>query len=57
VNLDNGLAYNHSIYVMVGVPYFSLAVVGFLIYRGVKKNEQYRQARGLADESLKQPEE
>jgi hypothetical protein len=29
---------------MVGVPYFSLGVVGFLIYRGCKKNEAVREA-------------
>ncbi len=29
---------------MVGVPYFSLGLVGFLIYRGCKKNEAFRQA-------------
>jgi hypothetical protein len=27
---------------MVGVPYLSLGVVGFLIYRGCKKNAEYR---------------
>jgi hypothetical protein len=26
---------------MVGVPYASLGVVGFLIYRGCKKNAEY----------------
>jgi len=34
-------AYNASIYLMVGVPYTALGVVGFLIYRGCKKNAQY----------------
>lgn len=34
-------AYNNSIYLMVGVPYLSLAVVGFFIYRGCKKNAAY----------------
>ena len=38
---------NQSIYLMIGVPYSVLGIVGFLIYRGVKKNEQYRQ--GLAE--------
>ena len=30
---------------MVSVPYLSLGLVGFMIYRGCKKNEEYRQAR------------
>jgi hypothetical protein len=29
---------------MVAVPYLALFGVGFLIYRGVKKNEAYRAA-------------
>ena len=43
-------AYNNSIYLMVFTPYISLAVVTFLIYRGVKKNEAFRRARGLAQD-------
>src|SRR4029077_16780720 len=35
----NAKAYNNSIYLMVGVPYFSFGIVGFMIYRGMKKNE------------------
>ena len=27
---------------MVGVPYASLGVFGFLVYRGCKKNAEYR---------------
>src|SRR4051812_15691791 len=38
----NPAAYNNSIYVMVGVPYLSFGVVGFLIYRGMKKNDAFR---------------
>jgi hypothetical protein len=30
-------AYNHSIYLMVGMPYFLLGVLGFLVYRGLKQ--------------------
>ncbi len=30
---------------MVSVPYITLGCVGFLIYRGCKKNEAYRQAQ------------
>lgn len=29
---------------MIAVPYLSLFGIGFLIYRGVKKNEAYRAA-------------
>jgi hypothetical protein len=35
-------AYNRSIYLMVGVPYLTFAIFGTLIYRGIKKNEQFR---------------
>jgi hypothetical protein len=34
---------------MVSVPYLALGVVGFLIYRGCKKNAEYYQR--LAQES------
>ena len=30
-------AYNHSIYLMVGMPYLLLGVVGYLVYRGRKQ--------------------
>lgn len=33
---------NQSIYLMLGVPYTVLFVGGFLIYRGMKKNDAYR---------------
>lgn len=36
------MAYNRSIYLMIGVPYFLLGSVGFLIYRGCKKNAEFR---------------
>jgi hypothetical protein len=29
---------------MVSVPYLALAVVGFLIYRGCRKNAEYRES-------------
>ena len=35
-------AYNNSIYLMVGVPYLTFGVFGLLIYRGVKKNDRFR---------------
>ncbi len=30
-------AYNHSIYLMAGMPYLLLGVFGFLIYRGLRQ--------------------
>jgi hypothetical protein len=45
------LAYNHSIYLMVAVPYTSMAVISLLIYRGMKKNEEFRRVYGLGDGS------
>jgi hypothetical protein len=45
--IGNAAAYNHSIYIMVGVPYLSFGIVGFMIYRGVKKNEAYLQENGM----------
>jgi hypothetical protein len=39
---------NQSIYLMISVPYLSLGVVGFLIYRGCRKNAAYRQAQAEA---------
>jgi hypothetical protein len=36
--LREAQAYNSSIYLMVGMPYLLLGTVGFLIYRGVRKN-------------------
>jgi len=35
-------AYNSSIYLMIGVPYLTLGIVGFAIYRGVRQNAEYR---------------
>jgi hypothetical protein len=37
-------AMNQSIYLMLAVPYTSLAVIGFLIYRGMKRNDEYRKS-------------
>lgn len=34
-------AYNQSIYLMVSVPYLLLGTVGFLIVRGVRKNQAF----------------
>ena len=33
---------NQSIYLMLGVPYAALFILGFMIYRGVRKNDEYR---------------
>jgi hypothetical protein len=30
-------AYNDSIYLMVGMPYLSLGVMGFLVWRGLRR--------------------
>jgi hypothetical protein len=35
---------------MVSVPYLSLTIVGFLIYRGVKKNTEYLRQYGAVDQ-------
>ena len=35
-------AYNSSIYLMIGVPYLTIGIVGFAIYRGVRQNAEYR---------------
>jgi hypothetical protein len=35
---------------MIGVPYLSIFGVGYLIYRGVKKNEAYRLTQSQHDE-------
>ena len=36
--LQEARAYNNSIYLMVAMPYVLLGTVGFMIYRGYKKN-------------------
>jgi hypothetical protein len=41
-----GAAYNASIYLMVGVPYLLLGGVSFLIWRGLKKNQEHLRAQG-----------
>jgi hypothetical protein len=40
---------------MVGVPYLAFAVVGFLIYRGCKKNAEYRESVGDVPTSIHFP--
>jgi hypothetical protein len=46
-------AYNNSIYLMVGMPYLLLGVVGFLIYRGVRQRD--RMQRAAADAARPSP--
>ncbi len=46
-------AVNQSIYVMVSVPYAALLIVGFMIYRGVKKNAAH--LRALQEVAAQQP--
>ncbi len=36
---------------MLGVPYAALGVVGFMIYRGCKKNAEYKRALAERDPS------
>lgn len=43
--LREARAYNYSIYLMVTMPYLLLGTFGYLIYRGVKKNEQWKQSQ------------
>lgn len=38
-------AMNQSIYLMLGVPYLAFGVFGLMIYRGVRKNEEYLEAQ------------
>jgi hypothetical protein len=47
---DFPAAMNQSIYLMIGVPYTALAIGGFLVYRGCKKNAEYRKTLALAAE-------
>ncbi|MBX9679306.1 MAG: hypothetical protein K2X38_11135 [Gemmataceae bacterium] len=50
-------AYNRSIMLMLIVPYVSLVGVGFLIYRGVKKNAAYlERMRQLAADTSANPQ-
>jgi len=37
-------AYNHSIYLMAGMPYLLLGLLGFKIYKDVRKNNAHMQA-------------
>jgi hypothetical protein len=37
--LREAQAYNRSIYLMLAVPYLAVGVVGFLVYRGLRRRE------------------
>jgi amino acid permease len=41
-------AMNQSIYLMLAVPYTAFAVIGFCVYRGMRRNEEYRKAQMAA---------
>jgi len=43
---NSPLAYNHSIYLMAGMPYLLLGFFGFIIYRGCKRNDDHRRDEG-----------
>jgi hypothetical protein len=36
-------AYNNSVYLMAGMPYLLLGVVGFLVYRGLRERARLEQ--------------
>jgi hypothetical protein len=36
-------AYNHSIYLMLGVPYLAVATVGFMVYRHLRVRAAWQQ--------------
>ena len=40
-------AYNNSIYLMVGMPYLMLGVLGFVIYRGIRQHAAAQLPAGL----------
>ncbi|HZZ80709.1 MAG TPA: hypothetical protein VFE62_19560 [Gemmataceae bacterium] len=46
-------AVNRTIYFMLGVPYTAFMVFSFLIWRGLVKNEAYRQALRDREEQAK----
>ena len=52
---------NQSIYMMLGIPYSALVVVGFFVYRGAKKNDAFRRqleprdSRRITSEEIVKP--
>lgn len=42
--IREGLAYNQSIYLMVGMPYLLIGSIGVLIYRGSRLNALARES-------------
>jgi hypothetical protein len=49
------MAYNHSIYLMVSMPYLLLGGVGFWVYRGIRTKELGDQAAQPHSESPPMP--
>ena len=41
---------NQSIYLMLVMPYGSLGVIGFMVYRGMRKNQKFQADQGVAPE-------
>ncbi len=48
-------AYNNSIYMMIAVPYLSLGLLGFGIYRGLKMNAAYFEKLQANDDDSRLP--
>ena len=48
-------AMNQSIYLMLGVPYLAFGVVGWMIYRGMRKNDEYRRRQGETGSDDRRP--
>jgi hypothetical protein len=52
--LQEARAYNRSIYLMVAMPYLLLGAVGFMIYRGYKKQSNTGSSESV-DRSVSEP--
>jgi hypothetical protein len=52
--LQEARAYNRSIYLMVAMPYMLLGAVGFMIYRGYKKQSHTGSSESV-DRSASEP--
>jgi hypothetical protein len=48
--LREARAYNQSIYLMVGMPYLLLGVVGYMVYRGLRQ-KALAEGRAVAGQS------
>ena len=50
-------AMNQSIYLMLAVPYTAFGIIGFCVYRGMRRNEEYRNAQAAVQgQEPKSPE-